>query len=1388
METVSATNEALTLFSTLREICRSVTRRIDNFRGNREQIEVLKDELSITEQKANVCRSTLEEYSNAIVTESLKFEVIDLKGMVQTIRRVEEKVVELEKKPPSRRRLLEMFIRANRDAEEISKQVKILREISSGLKEMNEKLKGIAKENDVFQPDFSTIPKLRTPVHLDFSTEITMEGKLKASVLKSVGYTPPTTENVYGQVTAVVGIAGMGGIGKTTAILGLAQDPEIRETFSSGGIYLLVVGKDASPAKVVGGLKNIVRYSGGKRWSEKIDKNGSVESAVRTTSCWFSRRKALFILDDLWQTSSNQLGYYNALVGLLDNSPKSHILISTRSDTIACEASERVEFEPRESTGPEARGMFRVSAGLGEMVVPDNEFEKLVEQILMLCGGIPLMLSIAGAQVRARGGTPIASLRRLLHSLGIESLVLPKEKRGRYPYYFNQTVEESLKVIADVLETSEKFMDAWNEHSKMNPISSGVAIVDFVIECFQRLCVLPWGVRVPGEVFFGIWCSINKTIAWSVIDSLVDFHLLLEFVDAEGKSTFGLHDVILGFCENASRSGENAKYESYHREFLSNSWELCNLEPLRMSDTTNVETREHYNRALREFWLSEACEKSRPWWKIFSSRENLWIAGELQLSKLEWYLLDNLVRHLKESGRLAEAVGLLSHMGWTKVRAAYGSIIALDLDFSLIDNALRLQLGKEGDHKACDDALHGLTNIWNVVRRAWSIILSNVEALPTHSYGYLLDNENELPLVERYLQSAADIATGPWLKPKSAFWYILDSSSNPEAFRTAEKIIGAALVKDTQFILAATLSTLFWIYTETMIAARERVIRNKEGSLSEISAFYLCKPQGTLLLGFSTGELELRSQQNGDVLLQIPNAHEEWVWSVSMNADGHKVVSGSNDGTVRLWDSQSGAAIGEPLCGHEDCVFGVAVSADGRTVVSGSKDKTVRLWDAERGAAIGEPLRGHEDIVWGVAMSENGRRVVSASFDKTIRLWDAQNGVPIGEPLRGHEDWVVCVAMEADGRTIVSGAKDKTVRLWDAESGTPIGEPLRGHGDVVWSVSMSEEARKVLSVSYDKTIRLWNMESAAAINEELSEHDDMVSSVALSKDGRMVVSGSADGTVRLWDVESGAAIGEPFCGHEDAVLSVAISSDGQKVVSGSEDKTIRLWDVENGTPIGEPLCGHEDVVFSVAMSQDGMTLVSGSADMTVRLWDVESGIAVGEPLRGHEDVVRSVAISADGRTVVSGSTDMTIRLWDAKNGSAIGEPLLGHENMVRSVAMSSDGRIVVSGSADRTVRMWNAENGVAIGEPFREHEECVSNVVISADGRLVVSRSLLGTVMLWSRSASESHWNRSCICSVPVSSGWPIVAFIDGHQSSGGTGRLACPFFGGVLVFELIQP
>ena len=556
-------------------------------------------------------------------------------------------------------------------------------------------------------------------------------------------------------------------------------------------------------------------------------------------------------------------------------------------------------------------------------------------------------------------------------------------------------MEASLNTIADALETSEEFKKHWDEYCRGDPTRPVIATVEFATDCFRRLCILPRSARVSEEFIFGIWNHTAKKIAWLVLGALADFHLLLEFEDSYGNMQYGLHDVLLEYCERASQYGESPKYELYHRDFLSFAWKLCHQEASRLSDIATAGSMGNHIGALNLFWLPETWEKIHPWWKMAPYSEKLF--------ELEDYLLQNLFRHLKECDRLGEAVGLLSHMGWTKLRVAHGGLNALNADFSLVENAIREYPSKEREQDERvdarsgsiwnivkkgwhiilnfmlhpdntqdqrDDALQGIMSIRNMVGKAWPIILEHPEGLATQAYGHLLDDANKLKVIERYLESARSIVSGPWLKPRRAFWRVLDAGKQ-RVFRTAEMVVGIAMGSNN--VIAATRNIVFWIERETMAATQETVIRNGKGNDSEISAICVCEPQHILVLGFSRGGLEMRNLRNRIKLQEMQGGHEDYVTSVSLSVDGSIAVSGSRDQAIQLWDVGSGSQIVQHLRGHDALVQSVGISADGGTVVSVSEDGNVLLWSRN---AMGSQWNQSgacflpRSEVWGIAFAD----------------------------------------------------------------------------------------------------------------------------------------------------------------------------------------------------------------------------------------------------------------------------------------------------------------------------------------------------------------------------------------------------------------------------------
>jgi WD40 repeat protein len=420
-------------------------------------------------------------------------------------------------------------------------------------------------------------------------------------------------------------------------------------------------------------------------------------------------------------------------------------------------------------------------------------------------------------------------------------------------------------------------------------------------------------------------------------------------------------------------------------------------------------------------------------------------------------------------------------------------------------------------------------------------------------------------------------------------------------------------------------------------------------------------PDGqTLASGSEDHTINLWDVRDGSCLKTL-GGHSNWVWSVAFSPNGQTLASGSDDQTINLWDLRDGRCF-KTLQGHTNRVRSVAFSPDGGTLASGSENQTVKLWDIRDGKCL-KTLQGYTSRVWSVTFSPDGQTLASGSDDQTVNLWDIRDGKCL-KTLQGHTNRVWSVAFSPDGQTLASGSDDQTINLWNVRDGRCF-KTLRGHSNWVWSVAFSpfrEESLKefgqiLASASQDQTVKLWDVRDGKCL-KNLEGHTSRVRSVAFSpfreeslkEFGQILASASEDQTVKLWDVRDGKCL-KTLRGHSNWVWSVAFSPDGQTLASGSQDQTVKIWDVRDGKCL-KNLEGHTNWVWSVAFSPDGQILASGSDDQTVKLWDVRDGKCL-ETLKGHTNGVRSVAFSPDGQTLASGSEDETIKLWDVKTGECL---------------------------------------------------------------------------------------------------------------------------------------
>jgi WD40 repeat protein len=156
--------------------------------------------------------------------------------------------------------------------------------------------------------------------------------------------------------------------------------------------------------------------------------------------------------------------------------------------------------------------------------------------------------------------------------------------------------------------------------------------------------------------------------------------------------------------------------------------------------------------------------------------------------------------------------------------------------------------------------------------------------------------------------------------------------------------------------------------------------------LMAFSAAY--SPDGTRIV---TGNLDNTARvwdaQTGQPV-SPPLPHEGGVLGyVAFSPDGRRVLTAGEGGTARVWDTVTG----KPLTGlmrHRSLVGAASFSADGHYVVTGSQEGG-RVWDAATGRLLTVPfLPGRGSKFGWAALTPDNRHVVTGEHDESVGVWD----------------------------------------------------------------------------------------------------------------------------------------------------------------------------------------------------------------------------------------------------------------------------------------------------------------------------------------------------------------------------------------------------------------
>lgn len=295
-------------------------------------------------------------------------------------------------------------------------------------------------------------------------------------------------------------------------------------------------------------------------------------------------------------------------------------------------------------------------------------------------------------------------------------------------------------------------------------------------------------------------------------------------------------------------------------------------------------------------------------------------------------------------------------------------------------------------------------------------------------------------------------------------------------------------------------------------------------------------PRGDLLATLGETAVILRSAETGEALRELhidarPTA-------IDFNADGTRLLVGSDRGRISLWDTQDGTRLFD-MPAQNELISDVRFIGGGDRALIASYDGGIRLIDADAGL----PLRRydlHSAEVSSIAVSPDGQTAASSS-EMTVLVWNIADGTVL-HTFEAHQHNVNDLVF-LDARRLASSSPDELF-VWDVET-----------GDLLRDLNAMLTARTLPNLNVRSSLRIG---------------PGGISVMTLSPDARLLASSRCglfndercvEAEISLWDAATLDLI-TSFGGGGMEIESLAIHPDRTRLAAGSWHGETRVWNLD----------------------------------------------------------------------------------------------------------------------------------------------------------------------------------------------------------------------------------
>ncbi|CAN6382161.1 unnamed protein product [Urochloa humidicola] len=277
--------------------------------------------------------------------------------------------------PPSKRSA-KRFIKKMKD---VFTKVKVQHGIGQDIKDIKERVKQIAERRDRYKVDDIT-PAKTVGVDPRLASLYTKAADLVGidEAREELITMLTKADDTSMQLQRIVSVVGFGGLGKTT--LANAVYDKLKGQF--GCTAFVPVGRNPDLKKV---LKDILIDLDKKFMSSEYTTLDE-RQLINEIQVFLENKRYFIVMDDVWDTKS----WGTIKLALIENNIASRIIITTRTDEVAKEASEVYKLQPLSKDN--SRKLFFARLFSGEILLSDHQPDEESDKILKKCGGIPLAI------------------------------------------------------------------------------------------------------------------------------------------------------------------------------------------------------------------------------------------------------------------------------------------------------------------------------------------------------------------------------------------------------------------------------------------------------------------------------------------------------------------------------------------------------------------------------------------------------------------------------------------------------------------------------------------------------------------------------------------------------------------------------------------------------------------------------------------------------------------------------------------------------------------------------------------------------------------------------------------------------------------------------------